>query len=178
MPRFRIFLPLLAVGLISAVQAQTPAPKPGPELEKLHVFVGHWTGEGQYTNESGKHTVEETDEMILGGFFLQITVTAKETGRQDLWIVGYDPVNKNYVYSLFRGDGTITSGTLTCEGNTWSYARKSSVDGKQRLVRLTGTIAADGMSATWKLEFSSDDRKTWTYRGEDRVTKIEPAAKK
>ena len=38
---------ILAVGLLVsvfavAIWAQTP-PKPGPELQKLHVWVGHWT---------------------------------------------------------------------------------------------------------------------------------------
>jgi hypothetical protein len=38
---------LLVAGLATAMQAQTPTAKPDPELNKIHVWVGHWTFEGE-----------------------------------------------------------------------------------------------------------------------------------
>jgi len=37
---------LTAVLMSTAVSAQTPPPKPGPELKKLDIFAGTWTLDG------------------------------------------------------------------------------------------------------------------------------------
>lgn len=48
MQRISLLFAVLVVWFIAAVQAQAPVPKPGPEIRKLHVLVGHWTYEGEY----------------------------------------------------------------------------------------------------------------------------------
>ena len=48
MQRISILLFLLVFCSATAMQAQAPAPKPDPEVKKLHVWVGHWTYEGEY----------------------------------------------------------------------------------------------------------------------------------
>ena len=53
---------ILAVGLVGATLAQQPSqpPKPGPEHQKLALWFGEWTYEGEYlatpVNPGGKFT--------------------------------------------------------------------------------------------------------------------------
>jgi hypothetical protein len=101
----RISLVLLVLVLFSAtaMQAQAPAPKPDPEVKKLHVWVGHWTYEGEYKpgplGSGGKETGEYNGQMILGGFFFQARWTEKGPAGETrgLDIEAYDPVDKNFV---------------------------------------------------------------------------------
>jgi hypothetical protein len=50
MQRFRVILFALVAcfAMATLAQAQAPTPKPNPELAKLHVFNGHWTGTAEY----------------------------------------------------------------------------------------------------------------------------------
>jgi hypothetical protein len=184
MKKIAILSSLLAMCFIIAAQAQTAAPKPGPELQKLHVFVGHWTAEVEYKpgpwGPGSKAVIEETGHMILGGHFLQVQDTEKGSSQQALWIIGYDPANKSYpTTSYYSSDGTITTGTVTCDGNIWSYTttKKISLGGKQYSMRFTLTPAADGMSRLDKIEVSPDD-KTWLPFDEEKLTKVKATSKK
>ena len=66
---------LSVVCFSAAVRAQAPAPKPDPEVKRMHAWVGHWTFEGEFKpgplGPGGEFTGEFSCRMILGGFFLQ-----------------------------------------------------------------------------------------------------------
>jgi len=183
MQRFNILLFLLVVCFGTAMQAQTPAPKPDPALKKLHVMVGRWTGEGESKagplGPGGKITGEYDYRMILGGFYLQGRSTEKgpmgET--RGLEIDGYDPVDKNFTSNIYSDDGRRFSGTLTVSGNTFTWEGKFVVSGKQNLLKDTFILAPDLMSGTEKAEISADG-KTWTPFFEGKYTKAQPAPKK
>ena len=67
---------ILAAALILAAtaMAQTAAPKPGPELKKLDVFVGTWTMDGTIKpgmmGPGGAMSENEKCEWMEGGFYL------------------------------------------------------------------------------------------------------------
>jgi len=181
--RISILLFFLVVCSGTAMQAQAQAPKPGPEVKKLHVLVGHWTYEGEFKpgplGPGGKVTGERTGEMILGGFFFQGRWTQKgPVGEaRALEITGYDPVNKNYSSEFFFADGSALSAALTISGNTLTWAGKGLGPGRQYLFKETFILAADLMSMTDKGEISADG-KTWTPLFERKHTKVPAAAKK
>jgi len=185
MRRFVVLFLLLMVGIVSVVQAQTPAtaPKPAPELKKLQPLVGHWTFEGEGKpgplGPGGKFTGEFNSRMILGGFFLQCQMSGKlaESEMRVLEIDGYDPVNKDFSSEMYLGDGSRFTGVITIAGNTWTYAGKWAVAGKQYQLKDSVTFGPDWTSATEKLEISADG-KTWTPLFEDEWTKVKPAPKK
>jgi hypothetical protein len=171
---------LLVVCFATAMQAQAPAPKPGPELKKLHVFVGHWTYEGQAKpgplGPGGKSSGEFSGQMILGGFFFQGRQTEKGAlGNLVIW--GYDAVNKNFDFDAFLEGGTRMTGVVTISGNTFTWAGKVVAAGRSYPVRGQIVVAADLMSGTETGEISPEG-KTWTPFFENRYTKIQPAAKK
>jgi len=185
MKRCIILCLLLMVVVVSVVQAQAPAtaPKPDPEIKKLQVLVGHWTFDGVQKpgplGPGGKFTGEFNGRMILGGFFLQCQVSGKvaESEMRVLEIDGYDPVNKNLSSEMYLGDGSRFAGVITIAGNTWTYAGKWAVAGKQYQLKDSVTFAPDWTSATEKVEISADG-KTWTPLFEDEWTKVRPTVKK
>src|SRR5207245_5730454 len=84
--RTRLLLSLIVICLVAPLRAQTSAPKPDPELKKLHVLIGHWTYEGEYKPGplGGGSKVKGVWDarMILGGFFLHEEVNEKvDAGR-------------------------------------------------------------------------------------------------
>jgi hypothetical protein len=184
MQRISILLLVLVVCFATAMQAQAPAPKPGPEVKKLRVGgVGHWTYEGEAKpgplGPGGKFTGEFTGQMILGGFFFQGRWTEKGPAGEThgLEIDGYDPVNKNFSSGFYSDDGSTFSGVLTITGNTWTYAGRFVVGGKENQFKGTFVLTPDLASATYKTEISADGT-TWTPLGESRWTKVKPAAQK
>jgi len=183
MRKIAILSSLLSICFVIAVQAQTTAPKPDPALQKLHAWVGHWTFEGESKpgplGPGGKDSGEYDGKMILGGFAFQGRWTDKGPARETrgLEIYGYDPVNKNYPFSIYMDDGGIFSGAMSVSGNTYTLPGKLSAAGKVFDARLIITNAADGMSLTLKGEVSADG-KTWSTFTEAKYTKVPPAAKK
>ncbi len=183
MQRISILLLVLVVCFATAMQAQVQAPKPDPEMKKLHVFVGHWTYEGEAKpgplGSGGKSTGESTCQMILGGFCQQCRGTEKGPGgeTQALEIMGYDPVNKDFFDEVYGDDGSRSSAAVAVTGNTWTEAGKLVIAGKQYQFRGTIALAPDLASATAKSEISVDG-KTWTPWGETKLTKTKSAAPK
>ena len=143
------------------ISIQAPAPKPGPEVKKLHADLGHWAYEGEAKPGpgclGGKFTGEMTCQMILGGFFLQGRLSGKvaESEMHVLEIAGYDPVNKNFSGDYYYGDGSKHSGALTITGNKWTYAGKWSVAGRQYQLKYSFVFAPDLTSATEKADLFS-----------------------
>jgi hypothetical protein len=179
MRRFSILQLLLLVICCASAQAQMA--KPGPELKPLHLIAGHWTYTGDYKpgplGPGGKVTGEQNNQIILGGFFLQLEFTEKgPQASQGLEIDGYDPVSKNFTYSGYEGDGSTYSGVETINGNTWTWEGKLRVAGKEFGFKGTNVFAADSMSYVSKGELSADG-KTWMPWFEQKYTK-EAAAKK
>jgi hypothetical protein len=183
MQRSNVLLFFSVVCFATAMQAQAPAPKPGPEVKKLHAVVGHWTFDGEQKpgplGPGGKLTGEANIRMILGGFFLQNQQSWKvaETETRFLEIDGYDPVNNNFSSEFYFDDGTRFSGALTITGSTWTYAGKLVTVGKQYQYKATFVAVPDLAIWTYKDQLSADGR-TWTPLLELKYTKIQPAAKK
>ena len=75
MRRMSLLLLILGACFATVVQAKTEAPQPDPALQKLSVFVGHWTYEGEIkAGPWGPSTMDSGEydgQMIFGGFFFQ-----------------------------------------------------------------------------------------------------------
>lgn len=181
MQRITVLFSLLVVCLVTTLQAQTP--KPDPEVQKLHVLLGHWTYEGEYKpgplGPGGKITGVYDTRMILGGFFLQAQETEKGAmgTTHNLEIDSYDPVNKNFISNLYQSDGTKFSGTLTVSGNTITWAGTWVIGGKEYQFKEPLVLAGDSMSGMAKGEISADG-KTWMPFFEGTFSKVKSAPKK
>lgn len=184
MRRINMLLCLLVVCFATAMQAQTPASQPSPELKKLYDFMGgHWTIPGDSKpgplGPGGKVVEDYHGELILGGSFFQgrWTIKGPSGESQGIEIEAYDPVNKNFVSHWYMSGGSTFIGTSTVSGNTIKWEGKQIVGGKPYLIRISKTLESDLMSGPGKGEVSVDG-KTWLPLFECQWTKVKPAPKK
>ena len=91
---------------------------------------------------------------------------AVEWGETDI----YDPGTKQYRYVGWQNDGMVWQGTYSFAGNVVHAEGTQTVKGKVYQTRSTTSFAADGKSADWKLETSTDG-KTWALSGTQKLTK-------
>ena len=181
----RILIAVAFVMLLGALalQAQDPAPKPGPEQKKLEVWVGNWTLVGEQkaspAGPASKYTGKPTWQMILGGFVLEGRFASKsESGdTQGIQILAYDAANKNYTFAAYFSDGGMGHGTVTISGNTWSWKGSVIAGGKHYQIRGTDILSADLMSDIYTAEISADG-KTWLTWVEEKLTRIKATPKK
>jgi Protein of unknown function (DUF1579) len=160
----------------TTLNAQAPAPpKPGPEHQKLQVFVGNWSFEGEAKpgplGPGGKFAGSDREES-LGGFFIQRSFQGKGPAGEirGVSILGYDSSKKTYVTSNFGSDGVASTGTATVNGNTWTFNETAVVAGKPFQNRCTVAFANGNASYTVKCEASADG-KSWAPTFEGKATK-------
>jgi hypothetical protein len=163
------FVGLLVLTVFALQARAAEQPKPGPEHKKMEAWVGQWTIEGTAEpspfGPAGKFKGKQTTRMVLGGFFCEMREEGKDaTGSSFQYVAlhGYDAVSKTYVDYGFGNDGTVTTGSTTVSGNTWTQtsAPKDS-KGTTYKARWVGTISSDGRAGTFSEEYSADDGKTW-----------------
>jgi hypothetical protein len=165
MIRSRWLFSLLFVSATVAAQTSAQAPKPGPEHQRLEVFLGKWTqvGEAQASpyGPAGKLTSTDTYEWMPGGFFMLHRWEARQ-GAVDFKateILGYDARNRVYTSHLFDNFGNSGSYKVTQQGNTWASTGDSEVGGKLLKERYTIVFRSPATSFSLKAEYSTDGAK-------------------
>jgi hypothetical protein len=154
----------------ATVRAQSvEQPKPGPEHKKLEIYVGEWNykGEAEATpfGPAGKFAGKETSRMVLGGFFLESRWEDKgDSGyiAQGIVLTGYNAATKSYPDYGFENDGSISPGSRTVSGNTWtSTGSRTDRNGKVYRMKFVSTLSADATTFSNTAQYSADDGKTW-----------------
>jgi hypothetical protein len=174
-PAISIALILLSTLLALSLHAQTPQAKPGPEQERLKVWVGNWTYQGiahaTPTGKAGTFSGTQKTRMILGGHFLESRWKDKgEIGdgktilTEGVEITAYNPSKQAYSVFAFESDGYRSEATLTVDGNTWTQLTpRSGPEGKAYQGRAVTTFSPDGKQATVKVDISLDGQ-VWIPR--------------
>jgi hypothetical protein len=161
---------LFSLLLVSAtVAAQTPAqaPKPGPEQQRLEVFLGKWTqvGEAQASpyGPAGKLTSTDTFEWLPGGFFMLHRWEARQGAIEikGTEILGYDARKRVYTSHFFDSFGNSGSYKYktTPQGNTWTATGDTEVGDKPLKERFTVDFGTPATSFSVKAEYSTDGAK-------------------
>jgi len=148
---------LLAPALLSA---QAPAqPKPGPEHQKLAVFVGRWTETGDMKaspmGPAGKMTSTANCEWFSGGFYLvcRSTGTSPAGPGQSLGILGYNSERKKYTYYGIDNSGMPAEPAYaTVSGNVWTFEGEGTAGGQPFKSRYTITVVSpDEYTYKWEM---------------------------
>src|SRR5262245_23535022 len=159
---------LLTVVFVSSIASAQPpgqSPKPGPEHQRLDVFLGKWNqaGEAQASpyGPAGKMTSTDTFEWLPGGFFMLHRWEARQAGLdfKATEIIGYDSKSKVYTSHFFDNFGNSGSWKYTMQGNTWVTTGESEVGGKPLKERCTTVIANPATTYSVKCEYSMDGTK-------------------
>ena len=166
---------LLAISAIAAwAQQPPPMPKPGPEQQRLHYFVGDWRTEADMKaspfGPGGKFTSTDRATM-LGDFF----VVTQSDGRGPMGpmravsTMAYDPKEKVYTYDEYTsmGEHEISKGTFS--GDTWTWTSDEEMGGKTMKGRFT-LKEVSPTSYTFKFDMS-EDGNSWTNVMEGKATK-------
>lgn len=180
MKRIVVTIGLLVGITAAAAWAETPAAKPGPEHQKLQVFVGDWTSEGETKasplGPAGKVAGKFSVRPVLGGFFIEFRGEETIGAATSQWIEidGYDPSSKRYRWTSFGSDGSTATITYTLADTNMKYEGTMVMGGKEAKVRGTVVFDADFMGFLEKREFSLDGEK-WSPQFESRATKKKAA---
>ena len=187
----------LACAVLPAAQAQEPAPKPGPELQKLAYFIGTWRAEGEMKasrfGPAGKFTNTNRSEWTAGGFYyINQHEEQNPTGTHgSMGVTGYDSRKKVYIRYSFGRDGSVgrAEGTLrsddgaahpvghstghdegTLTGDTWTWTADYEIDGA--VIRTRSVVRpTSGTSYDFSWEIASPGTD-WTVIQQGRATKV------
>lgn len=182
MKRVAIVIGLAVLIGAAALQAQSPAPKPGPEQKMLEIWIGDWTyqTETQATplGPAGKSSGMVTVRPVLNGFFLEWRGEEKGPSGTTQWfeIDGYNALNKKFMWNGFSSDGSFDTAVYTIKANTVDYSGTTFMGEKQYKFRGGVVFSPDLMSFVDKKEVSADG-KTWMQWWETRATKSKPSPK-
>ena len=164
----------LAAGTVMA-QAQQGPPKPGPEVQKLKMFEGKWTGESEMKPSAfgpgGKMTSMDDCTWFEGGFQLVCkgTMTGAMGKVQGTSVMGWNGEEKVYKYMGYDSMGMMGSATGSVSGKTWTWNGTDKMGGKTIHSRYT-IVETSPTSYTFKWE-TSEDGKTWNTIAEGKSTK-------
>lgn len=145
---------VLAFGLVVASApsyAQAPEmPNPAPEHEKLGVFVGYWTFEGELQPNpimpGGAIAATQTCDWFEGGF----AVVCRGEGSApvgpttELAILSYSTEEQAYTYYGIDNTGMVLTDVPlgTVDGDTWTYVSEMKMGGQQVKLRNTLTVTS------------------------------------
>lgn len=144
---------------------RTQSRTPGPEHERLRVFVGTWTTKGQTAAAEGTPAspIASSDEYdwLPGGFFVvhRWNGTVGDAGVHGIEIIGYDPANGRYRTHFFDNDGNAGSEDLTVSGRTWSWVGRHVMGSDWH--RCTSVVSDDGNTMEAAHERSVDG-ESWS----------------
>lgn len=168
MRRISLSLAVLSVTFLVSLSAtaQTPVPKPGPEVAKLDYLAGNWISDGDLKpgpmGPGGKFTSTTDAHWMEGNFFL--VINSKVQGAVGEWtsiaMMGYDPRKKAYTYNEFDSTGDAGTSVGTVDGDTWTFMSDENMGGTTFKGRYTMKILSP-TSYTYKYEMSKDGT-TWT----------------
>jgi hypothetical protein len=133
------------IGVITVIaQEHAGPPQPGPEHNKLGVFVGTWKDEAEMKpspfGPGGKLSLTESCEWFTGGF--SVVCHTDTTGfmgdLKTLTVLTYDAEEKLYRFYEFNSVGLSESAKGTIDGDTWMFDGESKMGGK--VIKSRSTI--------------------------------------
>jgi Protein of unknown function (DUF1579) len=177
----RLLIQLIIAGNLFLAQAQQPSQptKPGPQHQKLQLWHGEWTYEGEtyatVLGPGGKFTGKMTGRPTLNGFGLEtVSLERGPLGEtRNIESDGYDPVANNYPYISISDNGDVFQGVFTLNGTVAHWEGIAVMKGKRFQSRGTDAVSPDGMSISRRGEISADG-KTWALFFTLQGTKVSP----
>lgn len=127
---------------------------PGPQHQRLGVFVGKWTTQGRTKATPSAPAAEivgtDTYEWLEGGFFLVHRVDVRMGAEQvkGLEIIAYDASSETYRTHAFDSQGTYGTYQATVHDGVWTFMGA--------LERATVVLSDAGNTMTIQWERSTD----------------------
>lgn len=144
--------------------AQPPPNTPGPEHERLGMFIGRWhtTGTVAATDSAPSLAIDSIDtyEWYPGRFFMVHHADSKvgEDTIQSIEIMGYDPERGCYFAPFFDSTGGSGAEEIRLDGRTWTWRGANVMGVKEH--RCFATVSEDGNTIRARHE-KSEDGERW-----------------
>jgi hypothetical protein len=172
----RLIIKLAAIIVVTTTaMAQMEMPKPGPEHQKLNVFVGSWTLDGDMKpgpmGPGGKMAEKEKCEWMEGSYYLvcHSDYTSSMGNGVGLSVMGYSNDDKAYTYREFSSDGEFVDARGTLNGDTWTWTSDNKMGGMTMKGRFTIKMtSATSYNFTFEM---SDDGTKWMTIMDGKATK-------
>ena len=151
----------ISTSAIGGVTQQDPhhSRTPGPEHERLEVFLGHWRVEGHNAPTAPSASAvkvlgEETYDWMPGGFFLigRWVHRFDSSLHEGISFIGYDPESRSYTADNFDNLGYHRAYRLTEFADVWQFS------GAFERATWRFDDDDDGFTVNWEI---SKDGKTW-----------------
>jgi Protein of unknown function (DUF1579) len=145
------------------------SPKPGAGHQRLNVFVGRWTMEGQqYEGPVGppaKISAVETYEWLTGEFFLihRFEGRVGDGEAACIEVIGHDPESQSYPTHTFYNNGLSTEWERRERDGTWTLTGDWRMKDRSMKVRCTTVFSDAGHTMRDKWEHSSDGSNWQTF---------------
>ena len=163
---------LLLLTVVSS--AQTPMPKPAPELKQLDWMAGKWNLEGDAKpgpmGPGGKMTMTEDIHWMPGGFFLVSHSKFVGAGMPEgsgISFMGYDTDAKKFTYNEFNSFGEANKSMGTVDGKTWTWYSEDKMGKGKFIMNQTSPT-----SYTFQYDMSKDGNE-WTTFMTGKATKVQ-----
>ncbi len=162
--------------LAMTLAASAQMPKPGPENEKLDVFAGTWTLQGDLKpgpmGSGATVTENEKCEWMEGKFFLVCHTDFKSSMGNGVGtsVMGYSADDKSYTYREFNSWGEFTDSKGSVDGDTWTWVNDEKADGGKVIKGRFTMKFTSSTSYTFMYETSTDGTK-WTLAMDGKATK-------
>ncbi len=154
----------LALATLALIVVAAPTEAQGPEVQRLHYFVGEWTymvGDGGGT-VSGKTLA---DGRLVE--WLERYQPATGDAIEIVHVFGYDPGGEAYFWHRYLPDGSVQMFSGWLEGKTWTFLRDS---GAGTLIRLT--LVEESPTASPFSWARSVKGGGWEQTAQGRMTKV------
>jgi hypothetical protein len=110
----------VSTGLVQPTQ-------PGPEIQRLEVFIGRWLTEGHLVGEGdargSRIVASDIYEWGPGGIFVVHPAYGRieDVAVGGLEVIRFDPSTGAYATHFFDNQGNVDEQTLTPDGDTWLW---------------------------------------------------------
>lgn len=158
---------LFSVVLSVTAQEPAPAPKPGPEHEKLGFFVGKWHSEGDIKasafGPAGKYTFTETSEWLPGKFAVLCHSEGYMMGGdyRGLSVMSFDTADSSYVYFETNNWGENVYSHGAVQGDTWTWSNESKMNGQPVRTRfILKQASADSATYSFAMAMGTSELTT------------------
>ena len=168
----------IVVVMLSTAAAPAQSSKPGPEHQRMHVWLGDWVWEEETRDSPTEDWLKSSwtgqARLMPGGFFVESRWKGDVKGQEvtSVEIEGYDPIKKTNVTSYFNSDGTMGNVTSAIYKGNLEEVRYTSIgaNGKRFEARCTWNFGADSISLSGSCE-QLKDGEWWLFRRVVRATK-------
>jgi hypothetical protein len=178
-------LPVLVCALLliafvpgrTSLLAKPRAPQTGSELNKVDVWAGHWTTQGESMDSAFSSAGKLSSDMTCAwspyhGYMMCDQLIDSPNGKMNsLSVYTYSEKENAFKFYGLDKDGMPRSTAVTVKNTLWTYTGSFESKGKKIDVR-TMNIFMSADKVLWHTEYSDDGGQHWVLMNQGSDTRV------